>query len=138
MDLDELSTLIFITIDNISEISSSRASMWSKVDRYAHVPVFRFRLKNHENKDDIYDGIKGSIASFKGNFSWTMSKHDSPKSLFIIAPSIYIAKLLKDKRIYSKEDFLNEMSLQDYENMVDKAIEDVPLLASHINKFFGK
>ena len=133
---DEVNRLLYETINSIYAIATSRVSIWSIEDKYAHVPFFRFRFKGHEHQEDLYKRLSNIIDRFKGNYTWSLGKNSSPLSSFIIAPSIYIGRLLKDKSVYRKEEFLNEMASEDYKTMVDKAIEDVPLLAEYIKGFW--
>jgi hypothetical protein len=137
MEEQELNRLLFLTIESIAEIATSRVSMWSTTDKYAHVPFFRFKFKDHDSKGDLYEKLGRAISNFKGNFVWAMDTHASTRSSYVIAPSNYIKLLLKDKSVYTKEDFMNKMPYEEYKQMVDRVIQDIPLLAVHISDSFG-
>jgi hypothetical protein len=130
---EELNRLIFVTIDNLYQVSSARVSMWSLSNKYAFAPYFRFRLT--ENDTAIYEHFGKAISLYKGNFDWSMGKHEDPRSLYIIAPVRYIDRVLHQG--IRRKNFLEKMSEEDYKSMVDKVIEDVPGLASHIDWYFS-
>ena len=113
----------------------ARLSMYHHDDIYFRIPRLIFRLKSVDiNK---YGEIKDCVETFNGNLKWTLYKSlFSRKNNYIIAPFIVYEierdHFLKGTSIEEEEI----ISTNDYKNICDKAIEDIPNLADHIIKYF--
>lgn len=136
MNNEYLNTLLFFTIDAISKIKSSRASMWDTRDKYAYPPYFRFKLKEVDGLDLLYEKITSVVSLFERNFKWGMKTNRLPHAAYVIMPTIYLERIFEGKG-WSKALFLEVMTEDEYKHMVDQVIDDVLFLAQHISKSFG-
>ena len=135
MKNNDVNSLLFLTLNNISEIGTPKVSMWSISDRYAYPPYCSFKFKNHDQR--VYDKLQLIIEGFEGHFQWGMKKHDHPASSYIIAPLKYLDRLMVDNRDSIKDFFLKEMTMVEYEKMIDAVINEIPILADHISQSMG-
>lgn len=126
MDFEEANILLFFTMHEIYPIATGRAGMMSS-DRYARFPFLRFRFKDKDKEDLIYDKIRDTVKNFKGLLAWEMvTKYDTLN--YLIVPS-YVC--------FGQEGItgdLNEhlkMTLGEslFRKRIDQAIEDIPNLA---------
>jgi hypothetical protein len=137
MKQKELNLSMYLTINNIAEIATSRASMWSTEDPYAYGPFFRFRFKNDHDKKMLYENLAKTISGFNGNVFWSMKRNPDPRSSYIIAPSPYVDTLINEKPKHRRDDFLKKMSEEEYIKMIDTIIDDILPLTSFISKTIG-
>lgn len=129
MDFEEANILLFFTLHEIYPIATGRAGMMSTC-RYARFPFLRFRFKDKDKEDPIYDKIRDTVKNFKGLLAWEMVTKDDTLN-YVIVPS-YVC--------FGQEGIigdLNEhlkMTLGEslFRKRIDQAIEDIPNLANCI------
>lgn len=127
MDFEEANTILFVTLHEIYPIATARVSMMATNNRYARFPFLRFRFKDKDKEDLIYEKIRDTVKNFKGLLAWEMvTKYDTLN--YLIVPS-YVC--------FGQEELtgdLNEhlkMTLGEslFRKRIDQAIEDIPNLA---------
>ncbi|MDJ1485993.1 hypothetical protein QNI16_36265 [Cytophagaceae bacterium YF14B1] len=126
--------LIFLTLDKIHRLSSPKVSMWPGGNKYSYIPFLPFRFEGEAPGNLIYEKLKEVIRTFEGNIKWIMLDNKPPGKNYIIKPEL--AASFKLDRILRKEvvvDFLDEEA---YYLLIDKAVEDIPALARHIEEKF--
>jgi hypothetical protein len=128
--VDDISCLIFDTLNNKKSLGSPVASMWSLSDKYAHIPFLRFKFKNIEFDDIIYKKVEGIITSFNGKIKWTMVANQEKTLNYFILPEffknyVFTIGLSKDKALKVFDE-------DTYKKLIDVSIADIPDLAKHI------
>ncbi|WET69678.1 hypothetical protein [Sphingobacterium sp.] len=134
MDFEEVNRILFFTLDDICPIATSRISMMSIDDRYAGYPFLRFRFKDKDKNDVIYNKIGDTVRDFKGLLSWEMITFNDVPNYLILPTYVY-----SDGRPTSGD--LNEHLIAKhgeslYRQMIDQAIEDISNLAKAIKDKF--
>lgn len=134
MDFDEINRILFFTLNDICPIATSRISMMSTGDRYARYPFLRFRFKDKDKNDVIYNKIRDTVKSFKGLLTWEMITFDDVPNYLIVPTYVY-----SDRRTMSgdlNEHLIAKYGENLYRKMIDQAIVDIPNLAKAIKDKF--
>lgn len=131
------SLLIAQTLTKYFPIEQARLSMYHVDDIYYRIPCLVFRLQGHNNGTS-YNDIKVCIDSFIGNIKWTIYKYRfSRKDNYVLAP--YILYQIEEKMYTERIRNLNIndlIQIDEFRDICEKAIEDIPKLAEYINNFF--
>ncbi|XBX03647.1 hypothetical protein QMP26_24265 [Enterocloster clostridioformis] len=111
--------------------------MYFPNDIYYKIPVLVFRFDKLINMN-IYKELRLCIEAYNGNLNWTLFESFYGKKVrnYIICPyEVYIMqKTCFEKNItMSSQDYFTK---EEYENLCEKAIEDIPLLYEHIKNNF--
>lgn len=134
MDFEEVNRILFFTLNDICPIATSRISMMSTGNRYARYPFLRFRFKDKDKNDVIYNQIRDTVRDFKGFLTWEMITFNDVPNYLILPTYVY-----SDGRPTSgdlNEHLIAKYGENLYRQMIDRAIADIPNLASYIkNKF---
>lgn len=130
----DYSKLIAEIIKKKFPFEQAKLKMYHIDDRYYRIPSLIFRLK----ETDKYNEIKVCIERFSGNLKWTLYRYKySRKDNYVIGPLI----LYEIERDYLGNEQINDvkdvLSKDDYQQYCEKAIEDIPLLAKHMQNYFG-
>ena len=131
MNLNKINRLIFETIETIAPIETSRVSMFDLDDKYKYPPFFRFRFKNKQKDDKIYEKIKNAIICFEGNLRWKLVTKNESKN-FIILPSIVDIDEM-DQILFQRENYISLFGEILYKKKIDECIADIPKLAEVIS-----
>ena len=108
--------------------------MMSTGDRYARYPFLRFRFKDKDKNDVIYNKIRDTVKSFKGLLTWEMITFDDVPNYLIVPTYVY-----SDRRTMSgdlNEHLIAKYGENLYRKMIDQAIVDIPNLAKAIKDKF--
>jgi hypothetical protein len=130
MNEQEGSRLIFEVLSEIQPIETALVSMWSLSNKYARIPFLRFRFKGFTKDDIIYERLKNIIDNYSGKIRWCLTTRDDVLN-YILLPEAFEKYLLEHTSIY-KEQVLKEFTEKEYNDLIDKAIGDVPSLAKYI------
>lgn len=131
-----LNRLMFVALNSIAEIGTSKVSMWSSSDKYAYPPFLRFKWKEAgKDTSSLYNQLNSSIEDFNGNFKWGL-KRKMGSSNCIIAANSYMDSLLT-YGFDLRESLLLQMPFSRYKEMIDLAINDIPILVRCICVDFG-
>lgn len=122
----DTNTLIFETLYEISPLKTAKASMFSTDDIYAHPPFLRFKFYDK----NVIEVIEPLINNFNGILEWTICKNEKVENNILIP--LFFSSFLNKKGFYNKELYVKTIGKMKYENKVNEAIKDIPLLASHI------
>lgn len=126
--MEEINTIIFEILNEVSPIRTTRASMFSPDDLYGHPPFLRFGfvLKNKE----LMSILQNNVDQFKGNLVWlTIMKNGSENCILI--PRVF-KEIQFENQFYKKDFWIKQFGENIYKLYVDAAIEDIPELAEYI------
>jgi hypothetical protein len=131
MDNNLINNSIYKALDNYGKpLGTSRMSMFSSDDRYAHPPFLAFRYDNTEKDDPIYAAIQTTINTFNGHLKWVMITKDSSAN-YMILPELF-EKTISSGHFFNKDWHIAELIEGEYEWLIDTAIEDITSLAALI------
>lgn len=131
----ETKNSIFLTLSKIARIKTSKVSMYSLDDLYAHPPFLRFRFDLIDKSDKCYKILEDIITDFKGSLKWCLTTKVGTEN-FIIIPAVFLNYLEKD--FYNRKLYDEEFSPNEYKLLVEKSIADIPFLANHISKEYAE
>ncbi len=125
-------------ISKYMDVKWIRFNMYVSSDIYRHIPLLVFML------DELYDEkelkrFQNYISEFKGMNEWKLFKDPRGKR----GKYILSLKILEETRqeceenkiVYNEKEYFGD-SL--YKKYCEQAIEDIPLLAYYIEKYFEK
>ncbi len=130
MNDQDANHIIFLTLDEIRPIATARLSMWPINDKYARLPCFRFRFKDTNKDDAIYTKVQETLGNYPGSIKWTLLTRDEVLN-YIMVPEKFKHHYFDGKGI-EKDELLTYYSEQEYKNIIDLLVLDIPNLASHI------
>ena len=114
-----------------------RYNMFSSNNIYKNIPVLVFRLDT-SNEDTKIEKLEKCVTDFKGKCSWKVFRNPMSRNgnyLLTITIVENIRKECRDKKkVYDERDYLGE---DRYKLCCEQAIQDIPLLAKHINEYFS-
>lgn len=127
----EYETIIGKMLKEYVPIEWMRYKMFHVDDVYSSIPMLVFRL---EQKDDKFDMLLKCIDNFKGNARWEIFRNPYTRKenyLLTVSEVKQMYQEEKEKLMYQKDFFGDE-----YIEICDKALSDIPGLARHIEKWF--
>lgn len=134
MNDKQVNTLIYETFFNLREIETALVSMWALSNRYARIPFLRFRFKDTAKDDIIYIKLERIIKDYPGKFKWSLlTRNGFPN--YVLIPEAF-GKYVLEGKSPNKEAVLASMKEEEYNNIIDTAIEDIPNLAHYIKMSF--
>lgn len=138
MEEIEVNRLLFLTIDKIKKIGSPKVSTWAIDDRYVRPPCFKFYFKDTVDTDIVYKKIHDLVTSYKGLLEWEMLHDESKSRSFFILPKPFASFVFKDEFRIGMDGLANKFSKEEYVQLVDNAIIDIPMLAKFIENNWSK
>ena len=113
-----------------------RYNMFSLNNIYKNIPILVFRVSGSEKNDQVKK-LESCVASFEGKSSWKVFRDPLSRKgnyLLTIATVEKIRKVCHEKGIiYNERDYLGN---ERYKLYCEQAIQDIPLLAKHIERYF--
>lgn len=118
-------------------IEQMRFQMYLEEDIYHEIPSLMFRFSK-ELDDSIYDVLRICIESYVGNLEWTELQSLVAKRVknHLICPRRYYEHLkyaFENNILLSDKEYFSE---EEYKEICEKAIADIPNLFEHIKKNF--
>ena len=114
-----------------------RYNMFSSKNIYKNIPMLIFRLDTSNRAKEI-DDLQKCVSGFEGNDLWKVFRDPlSRKGNYLLTIAIVekIREECRDKDIvYDEKNYLGE---DKYKSCCEQAVEDIPLLARHINEYFS-
>lgn len=130
----DYSVLIAQTLNRNFSFEQAKLKMYHDDDIYYRIPRLVFRLKEKNS----YGEIKKCIESFDGILKWTLYRYEfSRLDNHVIAPSILYELERNYFKTEQKIDEKEILPIDEYKSICEKAIEDIPKLAEHIQKYFN-
>lgn len=113
-----------------------RYNMFSEDDIYKHIPVLVFRVTSKERNTGLIK-LETCVADFKGGLPWKVFENPLSKNTNHLL-TISVMESIR-YNCYTKNIAYNERELlgdEMYELYCRMAIQDIPILAEHICKYF--
>ena len=114
-----------------------RYNMFSSNNIYKYIPLLVFRLDT-SNEDTKIEKLEKCVASFKGKSSWKVFRDPlSRKGNYLLTIAIVESirkECVSKKKVYNEQDYLGK---DRYKLCCERAIQDIPLLAKHIDEYFA-
>lgn len=125
-------------IYNYFSVEWIRFNMYLSENIYTNIPVLVFRLREDVVKEQVKE-LKECVANFEGEMKWKVFKNPLSKTgnyLLTIAIMEEIRKECYEKGIIYNERKI--LGIEKYKLYCERAVHDIPLLAKHIEYYFGK
>lgn len=134
--MKEIEVCIAEILQKEISIEWMRVEMFHTEDIYRNIPMLVFRI-DKSCKPELIECLKKCIDDFQGNVKWAVFKNPlSRRGNYILSLSVMEkmrkACLENDMRYNEKQYFGEEK----FELYCEQAVEDIPLLAKHIEKSF--
>lgn len=124
-------------IHNRLSIEWMRYNMFSLNNIYKNIPMLVFRV-NKTSENEQLKRLEECVASFQGKNSWKLFKDPlSVKGNYLLTIAIIenIRKECREKHlIYNEKEYFGDDM---YKSYCERAIQDIPFLAEHIDKCFS-
>ncbi|KXX69164.1 hypothetical protein [Flammeovirga sp. SJP92] len=128
MKSNEVSTMIFEALEYLAPIKTPLVDMLSGKNIYGRPPFLRFRFDIPDENDELYIKVENIISNYHGKLKWILIRRKNNYFLMPFLLSKYI-----DSPSFLKQGFLShELGEFKYKEIIDQAIDDIPLLASLI------
>ena len=127
----EYETMIGIMLKNYLPIEWMRYTMFHISDVYSRIPMLVFRLKE---KDEKFDTLLKCIENFKGNANWEIFRtpYTRKENYFLTVSEVKQMYQGEKEKLMPQKDYFGD----EYIKICDKAVSDIPELASHIERWF--
>lgn len=114
-------------------------SMYSSGDNKPQEPALYFRLNEDNNQEKHYQLIEEAIESFNGELTWRFGKSEPSRINYEIVPKairdVIDSSFEKTGEYYS---FRNLVSENQFMQILEIAIEDIPNLHKHMSDYFDE
>lgn len=119
-------------------ITWMRYNMFSSEDIYKNIPLLVFRVSN-TGIDGKMKMLEKCVASFEGKNAWKVFKDPLSRKGNYLLTLAFVENMRKEcqekKTVYNEQKYLGN---DKYKWYCEQAIQDIPLLAKHIEKCFGQ
>lgn len=123
-------------IHNKLPIEWMRYNMYSSNNIYKNIPILVFRLNEFDTGEQLIK-LENCVASFDGKTKWKVFKDPLSRKgnyLLTLACMENFRKECHEKDvIYNEQEYLGN---DRYKFYCEQAVQDIPLLAKHIEKCF--
>lgn len=123
-------------IHNNLPIEWMRYNMYSSNNIYKNIPILVFRINESDTWEQLIK-LKKCVSDFNGNNKWKVFKDPLSRKGNYLLTLACMEKIRKDccekDVIYNEQEYLGS---DRYRFCCEQAVQDIPLLAKHIEKCF--